>query len=78
MKKPATSSSFDIRVLLSSGSKIAVNSVKEDKHTIATDIVAAFMAPKNKTQCSATIAPVKRSLNKVSLETFMDIFFHLK
>ena len=62
IKKPAISSNFDIRVLFSKGSKIAVNSVKEDRQTIATEIVASFMDPKNKTQCNATIAPVKTSL----------------
>ena len=78
MNAPAKISIFDILVRFNKGSKIAVNRVSDDKHTIATETVDALIEPKNKSQCKPTIAPVKNNLKKVCLDTLIDVPLHLK
>src|SRR6202012_1537902 len=56
---PVRISSFEMRFLLMSGSRIAVNKVMDEKHTRATGTVDNLMDAKNKIQCKPTINPVK-------------------
>ena len=53
--------------------KYNVKRVNDDRHTRATETVEDLIDWKNSIQCKATIAPVKKSLRKVSLDTFIEI-----
>ena len=78
MSKPAMISSFEIRLLLNNGSKIAVNKVIDERHTNVTETVEDLMAWKNKIQCPPTSAPVKKSRKKASRFTLIAVRLNLK
>lgn len=63
---------------LNKGSRIAVNKVREERHTIPTDTVEALIDPKNKIQCNPTIPPVAKIFIKLDLEILKFTFLILK
>src|SRR5215469_5251777 len=64
IKTPARISSFEIRVLLMSGSKMAVNKVMDERHTSVTATVDNLMDAKNKIQCAPTRAPFNTNFKR--------------
>ena len=78
IKMPEMISSFDIRFLLISGSKTAVNKVMDERHTRLTETVDNLIERKNKIQCPPTKAPVKISLKNVLRFTLKTVLLKLK
>ena len=74
IRNPVIISSVEMRCFFRTGSKIAVNNVRDERLTNATDTVDDLIDWKKNIQCKATIAPVKNSFKNVSFETLIDIF----
>ena len=75
---PTKISKKDMDLALNKGSRMAVNKVREERHTIPTDTVEALIEPKNRIQCNPTIPPVAKILKKLFLETLKFVFLTLK
>ena len=71
-------SNFDMRFLLISGSKNAVNKVIDDKQTSATGTVENLIDEKKNIQCPPTIAPVNSNWKKVFWVTLKAVLLTVK
>jgi hypothetical protein len=78
IKTPAMISSFDMRFLLISGSKIAVNKVMDERQTRLTETVDNLIERKNNIQCPPTRAPVNINFKKVLRLTLKAVLLKLK
>lgn len=64
----------EMDLALNKGSRMAVNKVREERHTIPTDTVEALIDPKNRIQCNPTIPPVAKIFKKLWRETLKFTF----
>src|ERR1700744_1734373 len=78
INSPAIISSFEIRVLLISGSNTAVNKVMDDRHTSVTGTVDNLIEAKNNIQWPPTSAPVKNNFKNALRLTLKAVLLNLK